>query len=166
MLQLSTETELNHPQSRLIRLSKHPDLENFSKCSKQCISDFCELQKTKLCTLSSHDPKIKVVPHIKYYNFALVTTYMQGLQHIVQTWSNMLRSNDGIHSNYGLVSKLSLTMNTKVVHNDTLNMFKLVVRSHNHFIHQLHIKLSSSTYIASLKCLIMKGDLHEQCSIC
>jgi len=28
---------------------------------------------------SVNDPKIKVVPYIKYYNFALVTTSMQGL---------------------------------------------------------------------------------------
>ena len=44
--------------------------------------------------------------------------------------------------NYDLVSTLALTMNTKVVHNDILNMFKLFVRSHNHFMHWLHIKLS------------------------
>ena len=62
-----------------------------------------------------YDPKIKVVALLKYYNFALVTTSMQGLYHIVQTWSNMLHSKDGIHSNYGSVTKLPLTMNTKVV---------------------------------------------------
>ena len=113
-----------------------------------------------------YDPKIKVVALLKYYNFALVTTSMQGLYHIVQTWSNMLHSNDGIHLNYGLVTKLPLTMNTKVVHNDLLNMSKLFVRSHNHFMHWLHIELLSSTHLASLKYLIMKSDLHEQCSIC
>ena len=85
-----------------------------------------------------NDPKIKVVPLAKYYNFALVTTSMQGIYHIVQTWSNMLHSNDGIHLNYGLVTKLPLTMNTKVVHNDLLNMFKLFVRSHTHFMHWSH----------------------------
>ena len=36
-----------------------------------------------------YDPKIKVVPLIKYYNFALVTTSMQGLYDIVQTRSNI-----------------------------------------------------------------------------
>ena len=77
----------------------------------------------------------------------------------------MLHSNHGIHLNYGLVTKLHLTMNTKVVHNDLLNMFKLFVRSHNHFIHWLHIKLSRSTPIASLKYLIIQNDLHEPCSI-
>ena len=82
-----------------------------------------------------YDPNIKVVPLIKYYNFALVTTSMQGLYDIVQTRSNLLHSNDGIHLNYDLVTHLALAMNTKVVHNDILNMFKLFVRSHNHFIH-------------------------------
>ena len=68
--------------------------------------------------------------------------------------------------NYDLVTHLALAMNTKVVHNDTLNMFKLLVRSHSHFMPWSHIVLSRSTHVTSLKCLIMKGDLHEQCSIC
>ena len=82
-----------------------------------------------------YDPNIKVVPLIKYYNFALVTTSMQGLYHVVQTWSNPLHSKDDLYMNYDLVTNLALAMNTKVVHNDILNMFKLFVRSHNHFIH-------------------------------
>ena len=82
-----------------------------------------------------YDPNIKVVPLIKYYNFALVHTSMQSLYHIVQTWSNPLHSNDDLYLNHDLVTNLTIDMNTKVVHNDTLNMFKLVVRSHNHFIH-------------------------------
>ena len=49
-------------------------------------------------------------------------------------------------------------MNTKVVHHDLLNMFKLFVRSHTHFMHWSHIGLSRSTHITSLKYLIMKGD--------
>ena len=93
-----------------------------------------------------NDPKTKVVPLTKHYNFALVTTSMQGLCHIVQTWSNMPHSNDGIHLNFGLVTKLPLTMNTKVVHHDLLNMFKLFVRSHTHFMHWSHIGLSRSTH--------------------
>ena len=82
-----------------------------------------------------YDPNIKVVSLIKYYNFALVHTSMQSLYHIVQTWSNPLHSNDDLYLNYDLVTNLALAMNTKVVHNDTLNMFKLFIRSHNHFIH-------------------------------
>ena len=42
----------------------------------------------------AYDPKIKVVPLIKYYNFALVNTSMQSLYDIVQTRSNILHSND------------------------------------------------------------------------
>ena len=84
---------------------------------------------------SVNDPKIKVVPYIKYYHFALVTTSMQGLYHMVQTWSNPLHSNDAFCLNYDLVTNLALAMNTKGVHHDTLNMFKLFIRSHNHFIH-------------------------------
>ena len=66
---------------------------------------------------------------------------------------------------YDLVTKLALVMNTKVVPNDITNMFKLFLGSHNHFIHWLHIKLSRSTYIISLKDLIRQSDLNEQCSI-
>ena len=111
-----------------------------------------------------YDPKIKVVPLIKYYNFALVNTSMQSLYHIVQTRSNMLHSNYGIHLNYDLVTKLALAMNTKVFPNDIPNMFKIFLGSHNHCIHWLHIKLSRSTCIASLKYLIRQSDLHEHYS--
>ena len=113
----------------------------------------------------AYDPKIKVVPLIKYYNFALVNTSMQSLYHIVQTRSNILHSNDDQHLNYDLVTKLALVMNTKVVHNDILNMFKLFLRSHKHFILWLHIILPRSTRKSSLRSLIMQSDLHEQCSI-
>ena len=113
----------------------------------------------------AYDPKIKVVPLIKYYNFSLVNTSMQSLCDIVQTRSNIALKNDVIHHINVLVTKLALGMNTKVVHNDILNMFKLFLRSHKHFIHWLHIKLSRSTHIASLKDLIRQSDLHEQCSI-
>jgi len=92
---------------------------------------------------------------------------MQSLYHMVQTWSNLLHSNDDLYLNlnYDLVTNLALAMNTKVVHNDTLNMFKLFIRSHKQFIHWVHIKLSRSTCVASLKYLIMQSDLHEHCSI-
>ena len=109
---------------------------------------------TKLGTKLAHDPKIKVVTLLKFYNFALVNTSMQSLYDIVQTRSNMLLSNDGSHLNYDLVTKLALVMNTKVVHNDILNMFKLFIRSHNHFIHWLHKLLPRSTCIPSLRSLI------------
>ena len=44
----------------------------------------------------AYDPKIKVVPLIKYYNFALVHTSMQRFYDIVQPRSNIQLSNDGI----------------------------------------------------------------------
>ena len=50
-----------------------------------------------------YDPKIKVVPFAKNYNFALVTTSMQGLYHMVQTWSNTLHSQGDLYMNYDLV---------------------------------------------------------------
>ena len=92
----------------------------------------------------AYDPKIKVVPLIQHCNFTLVHTSMQGLYHTVQTWSNLLHSNDDLYLNYDLVNKLALAMNTKVAHNDMLNMFKLLIRSHYHFIRWLHTKLSRS----------------------
>ena len=101
-----------------------------------------------------NDPNIKVVHYDNYYNFALVTTYMQSLYHMVQTRSNLLHLNDGIHFNYDLVTKLALAMNTKVVHKDISNMFKLFLGSHNHFIPWLHISLFRSTCIASLRSLV------------
>ena len=44
---------------------------------------------TKLCTELAHDPKIKVVALLKYYNFAKRYTTMQRLYDIVQTRSNI-----------------------------------------------------------------------------
>ena len=146
MLQLPTETKLNHPKGRPVSTVCDHDLEIFSKCCNQWVVGFCELQKNKLCTLLSKDPKIKVVPHITGYNFALVTTCMHSLYHMVQTWSNIVHSNDDLNKNYDLVTYLALAMNTKVVHNDTLNMFKLLARSYNHFMYQLLIVLSRSTH--------------------
>ena len=111
------------------------------------------------------DPKIKVVPLINYYNFSLVNTSMQSLYDIVQTRSNIALKNDVIHHINVLVTTLALGMNTKVVHNDILNMFKLFLRSHNHFKHWLHVLLPRLTCILLLRSIIMQGDLHEQCSI-
>ena len=81
-----------------------------------------------LCTKLAHDPKIKVVALLKHYHFALVNTSMQSLYDIVQTRSNMPLSNDDLHYIYVLVTKPAIVMNTKVVHNDILNMFKLFLR--------------------------------------
>ena len=120
---------------------------------------------TKLGIELAYDPKIKVIALIKYYNFASGCFAMQTLYNIVQPRSNIPLSDDDLHYNYDLETKLALVMNTKVVHNNILNMFKLFIRSHKHFIHWLHISLSRSTYIASLRGLIRQSDLHEQCAI-
>ena len=113
----------------------------------------------------AYDPKIKVVYLLKYYNFSLVNTSIQSLYDTIQTRSNILLSNDDLHLNYDLETKLALVMNTKVVHNDMLNMFNVFLRSHKHFIHWLHIILPRSTCISSLRSLIRQSGLHEQCSL-
>ena len=58
---------------------------------------------------------------------------------MIQTWSNLVHSNDDLFMKYDLVTHLALAMNTKVVHNDTLNMFKLFARSHNLYMFTLMI---------------------------
>ena len=85
----------------------------------------------------AYDPKIKVVALLKYYNFDLVNTSMQSLYDLVQPRSNIPLSNDDLHYIYVLVTQLALVMNTKVVPSDILNMFKVLLRFHNHFIHWL-----------------------------
>ena len=79
---------------------------------------------------------------------------MHRLYDIVQTRSNIPLSNDDLHYNYDLVTKLTLVMNTKVVHNYILNMVKVFLRSQKHFIHWLHIILPRSTSMSSLRSLI------------
>ena len=110
-------------------------------------------------------PKIKVVSLLKYNNFDSLNTSMQSLYDTVQPRSNIPLSNDDLHYNYDLETKLALVMNTKVVHSDILNMFNVFLRSHKHFIHWLHLLLPRSTCISSLRSLIRQSGLHEQCSI-
>ena len=62
---------------------------------------------TKLGTELAHDPKIKVVALIKYYNFDLMHTSMQRLYDLVQPRSNIPLSNDDLHHNYDLETKLA-----------------------------------------------------------
>ena len=89
---------------------------------------------TKLGTKLAQDPKIKVVALMKYNHFALGYTSMQRLYDRVQPRSNIPLSNDDLHYNYDLETKLALVMNTKVVHSDILNMFKVFLWSHKYFI--------------------------------
>ena len=66
---------------------------------------------------------------------------------MIQTWSNMLHLNEDLFMNYDLVIYLALAMNTKVVHNDTLNMFRLIARSPNH----LHVSTHDHLHIYTRK---------------
>ena len=66
-------------QSPAVRLLVSKHLENFLKCWKQWKADFCESNSNMLEAKLVHDIKIKVVPYVKHYNFALVNSSMQGL---------------------------------------------------------------------------------------
>ena len=67
---------------------------------------------------------------------------MQTLYDIVQLRSNIQHENNDLHYNYDLETKLALVMNTKVVPYDILNMFKVLLGFHKHFIHWLHVNPS------------------------
>ena len=61
---------------------KH-DLAKILSVENSAKADFCEPISSMLGAELAYDPKIKVVPLIKYYNFALMTTSMQSLYDIV-----------------------------------------------------------------------------------
>ena len=88
------------------------------------------------------DPKIKVVTLVKYYKFALGCTAMQIIYAIFQPWSNIQLENENLLYNHDLKAKWVQVMNTKVVPYDILNMFKVPLRSHKHFIHWSHVNPS------------------------
>ena len=90
----------------------------------------------------AYDPKIKVVTLLEFYNFVLGYTTMQRLYDIVQPRSNIPLENDDLDYNYDLETKLAIVMNTKVVPSHILNMFKVFLWFHNHFIHWLHVNPS------------------------
>ena len=83
------------------------------------------------------DPKIKVVSLVKYYNFA-----MQSLYAIVHLRSNMQLENDSLHYNHDLEANWVQVMNTKVIPCDILDMLKVLIGSHKHFIHWSHVNPS------------------------
>ena len=72
---------------------------------------------------------------------------MQTLYAIVQFRSNIQLENGRLHYNHDLETKLALVMNTKVVPCYILNMFKVLLRFHTHFIHWLHGNPSISNEI-------------------
>ena len=67
---------------------------------------------------------------------------MQRLYAIVQLRSNIQLENESLHYNHDLEAKWVQVMNTKVVPCDILNMFKVLLRSHKHFIHWSHVNPS------------------------
>ena len=67
---------------------------------------------------------------------------MQTIYDIVQPRSNIPLENDDLPYNYDLETKLALVMNTTVVPSDILNMFKVFLWFHNHFIDWSHINPS------------------------
>ena len=67
---------------------------------------------------------------------------MQILYAIVQLRSNIQLENGKLHYNHDLEVKLVQVMNTKVVPCDILNIFKVPLRSHKHFIHWSHETLA------------------------
>ena len=66
-------------QSSADRTVRVQDLEKFLKCWNNDFADFCGTYSSMLEAKSASDQKIKVVPYVKHYNFALVSSSMQGL---------------------------------------------------------------------------------------
>ena len=80
---------------------------------------------------------------------------MQTLYDIVQPRSNIPLENDDLHYIYVLETKLALVMNTKVVPSDILNRFRVLLRSHNHFIHLVtHKYFLGQPSMSSLRSII------------
>ena len=79
---------------------------------------------------------------------------MPTLYDIVQLRSNIQLENGNLHYNYDLETKLALVMNTKVVLYDILNMFKVLLGFHNHFIHWLHVTLAYVRHLSNNTCNI------------
>ena len=63
---------------------------------------------------------------------------MQTIYYIVQLKSIMQLENDNLHYNHDLEANWVQVMITKVVPNDILNMLKVLLGSHKHFIHWSH----------------------------
>ena len=79
---------------------------------------------------------------------------MQTLYAIVQLRSNIQLENSKLHYNPDLEAKLVQVMNTKVVSYDIINMFKVSLRSHKHFIHWSHVNPSICKAFSDNSCNI------------
>ena len=88
------------------------------------------------------DPKIKLLHYSSTTTLLKGCTAMQTLYAIVQLRSNIHHENGNLHYRYDLETKLALVMNTKVVPYDILNMFRVLLTYHMHFIHWSHISTS------------------------
>ena len=64
---------------------------------------------------------------------------MQIIYAIVQLRSSLQLENDSLHYNHDLEANWVQVMNTMVVPYDILNMYKVLLRSHKHFIHWLYV---------------------------
>jgi len=67
---------------------------------------------------------------------------MQIIYAIVQLRSNIQLENGKLHYNHDLEANLVQVMNTKVVPYDIINMFKVLLGFHKHFILWLHVNPS------------------------
>ena len=67
---------------------------------------------------------------------------MQTLYTIVRLRSNMQLENDSLHYNHDLKANWVQVVNTKVVPYDILGLLKVLLGSHKHFIHWLHVNPS------------------------
>ena len=79
---------------------------------------------------------------------------MQTLYDIVQLRPNIPLENNDLHYNYDLETKLALVMNTKVVPCGILNMVKVLLRLHKHFIHWLQVNPSICMQFSDNTCNI------------
>ena len=77
---------------------------------------------------------------------------MQIVYAIVQLKSNMQLKNDSLHYNHDLEANWVQVMNTKVVPYDILNMFRVPLRFHKHFIHWSHVNPSISKAFSDNTC--------------
>ena len=67
---------------------------------------------------------------------------MQTLYDIVQLRSIIQLENESLHYNHDLEAKWLQVMNTKAFPCDIINMFKVLLGSHKHFIHWSHVNPS------------------------
>ena len=73
------QNKVTSSQSRARQAVSVYDLAKMLSVEMFVFADSCDPNTSMLGAKSINDPKIKVVPYTKHYNFALVTTSIQGL---------------------------------------------------------------------------------------